>query len=476
MTQQHSRATSGATPPMQVRDLPDAPALRKMVGPGIIAVGIGMAAGEFILWPYATMNYGLSLLWLAVVTIGVQVVINMEIERYTLATGETAVAGFTSFWKPMGLVIAAAGLFQYAFPGWATSASSVLSILTGGSPQWIAVGSLVVIGVALTASPVIYTLVERVELFKVAATIVFLIVVLTTVITASTWGEAGSSIVTEFGQLPDGVPVALVLGLLGAAGAGGVHNLVISNWVRDKGYGMGAHVPKLTSAVTGHAEPVHTSAFSFPQDEANLARWKVWWRRANIEHFCSFFLICLVTITIMSMLAFDTIFGRGLGEAADAAFLSNQGDVLGDAVGGWFRVFFFITMAVSLYAAALGLLDVIGRLVSDVLSTTYLQGSKRWTESKLYFTVVWAEIAFGCLILIAGVTQPLVLLTISTVAASAVTFFYSILLIRLNRSDRLPAAIRLRGPRLFGMGFAVLFYGFFFTLLLVSQIRTNFLS
>ena len=28
----------------------------------------------------------------------------MEIERYTLATGETAVAGFARFWKPWGIL------------------------------------------------------------------------------------------------------------------------------------------------------------------------------------------------------------------------------------------------------------------------------------------------------------------------------------------------------------------------------------
>ncbi len=459
---------------VQTRALPDAPPLMKMVGPGVITVGIGMAAGEFILWPYATMNHGLSLLWLAVVTLGVQFVVNMEIERYTLATGETAVQGFSHFWKPWGLLICLAGLFQYAFPGWATSAAAVTVLLTGGSPKWVAIGALIIIGLVLTTSPVIYTLVERVEFFKVGATILFLIVVLTSVITLTTWGDAATAVVTDFGQLPDGVAITLVLSLLGAAGAGGVHNLVISNWVRDKGYGMGAHVPRLTSALTGKEETGSAEAFEFPQDEENLARWAVWWRRANIEQFVSFFVICLATISIMSLLAYETIFGKALGDAADAAFLNAQGEVLGDMVGEWFRVFFFVVCSISLFAAALGLLDVIGRLVTDVLRTNYLAGSERWTESRLYFAVVWLEIALGTLILTAGLTQPLVLLTISTCAASVVTFFYSGLLIQLNRSDRLPAAIRLRGVRLAGMVFALLFYGFFACLLVVHTVRSNF--
>ena len=446
-----------------------------MVGPGIIAVGIGMAAGEFILWPFAVIRGGLGLLWLALVTLLIQIFINMEIERYTLATGETAVAGFTRMWKPIGLLICLAGLFQYVFPGWATSAASVTAILTGGSVKWIAIGALLIVGLALTVSPVIYTLVERVEFFKVGCTIVFLIVVVTSVISLSTWGEAGKALVTDFGQIPAGISITLVLSLLGAAGAGGVHNLILSNWVRDKGYGMGAHVPRLVSPITGHEEPARGHAFHFPEDEANLARWRVWWKRANIEHICSFFVVCLITIGLMSMLAYETVFGRTeLGTAANAAFLEAQGEELGAQVGNWFKILFWVTCAISLFAAALGLLDVIGRLVSDVLKSTYL-AENPVSESRLYFIVVWTEIVLGSLILLAGLTQPIVLLTISTVAASVVTFFYSALLIRLNTSNRLPRAVRLRGFRLGMMCLAFLFYGFFATLLLIDQIRSNFL-
>jgi hypothetical protein len=86
---------TGELPPISYRDLPKPLPLNKLLGPGIIMVGIGMAAGEFILWRYVTSVVGLGLLWLAFVTVGAQVFINTEIERYTLATGETAVTGFS---------------------------------------------------------------------------------------------------------------------------------------------------------------------------------------------------------------------------------------------------------------------------------------------------------------------------------------------------------------------------------------------
>ena len=62
---------------------------------------------------------------------------------------------------------------------------------------------------------------------------------------------------------------------LAAAGAGGANNLVQSNWIRDKGFGMGSYVPRIVSPITGKEEAAPTSErFSFPQDEENLGRWK----------------------------------------------------------------------------------------------------------------------------------------------------------------------------------------------------------
>jgi hypothetical protein len=456
------------------RDLPEPMSLRRMVGPGVIAVGIGMAAGEIILWPYLTAIGGLGLLWLAIATLAVQFVINMEIERYTLATGQTVVAGFSRWWKGWGIAICLAGVFQYVWPGWATSGSTVFTFLVGGGdPVWISVIVLGVIGALLSASKVIYRTVERVEVVKVGLTLFFLAVAVMFVISAASWGEGAKETVTGFGQIPDGVTFTMLLSAIGAAGAGGVHNLVLGNWIRDKGYGMGAHVPRLISPITGKEEATGTDRYAFPQNEVNLARWKTWWKRANIEHVTSFSLVCVVTITVMSLLAYETLFGRDDLDSSPE-FLNIQGDILSNQVGDWLKLLFFAIVTVSLWAAAMGLLDVIGRVSADFLRRNYLMNSTRWTESRLYLAVVWGEIILGSVILLAGFTQPIGLLLVSTCAASVVTLLYSILLVRLNTKD-LPNAIRLRGARLGGMIVAIGFYGFFAVAMVVTQIRDNLL-
>lgn len=51
-------------PPVEVRQLPEAPGSTwRVVGPGVVAAGVGLASGEFILWPYVASQVGLIFQW-----------------------------------------------------------------------------------------------------------------------------------------------------------------------------------------------------------------------------------------------------------------------------------------------------------------------------------------------------------------------------------------------------------------------------
>ena len=56
-------------PPVTYRDLPDPLPLRKVLGPGVVSVGIGLGSGEFIFWPYIAATTGLVFIWAAVVAV-----------------------------------------------------------------------------------------------------------------------------------------------------------------------------------------------------------------------------------------------------------------------------------------------------------------------------------------------------------------------------------------------------------------------
>jgi hypothetical protein len=123
---------------------------------------------------------------------------------------------------------------------------------------------------------------------------------------------------------------------------------------------------------------------------------------------------------------------------------------------------------VSLLAAALGIVDYVSRLVADVVRVGYTANSRRWTESRVYFTVVWTMVVFGSLILLAGFDQPLVLVTISTVLGGVIMVVYSCLLLITNRRF-LPPELRLGGYRLAIIVFAILLLGVTSSIVAVDQ-------
>ena len=286
-----------ATRQEMVRDLPEPPRLRKLIGPSVILVGVGVASGEYILYPYIASKAGLVFLWAAVLGVAVQFFINMEIERYTLATGQTAITGFQRLWKPFGLILVLMALLATVWPGWATSAATVATFAFGGGDvDTIAIGALLAIGVTLTASPVVYQTVERLEFLKVGALLVFIVIALFAAVSSTAYSDTTQT-VTSFGTFPSEVDLAILVGALAAAGAGGANNLVQSNWIRDKGFGMGRYAPRIVSPITGEEEAALSGQrYSFPQDEENMSRWHVWWKRANLEQFLSFAVIATVSI------------------------------------------------------------------------------------------------------------------------------------------------------------------------------------
>jgi hypothetical protein len=450
-------------PAVSVRDVPDPPrSTWRVIGPGVVAAGVGLASGEFILWPYIASQVGLVFLWAAAIGIATQWFINMEIERYTLATGETALTGFSRFWRHWGLVFAILVYFANLWPGWATSSATMVTYLFGGNASVIAAGMLVLIGITLTLAPVVYTALERVEFVKVGLVLLFIVVAVVFAITAEAWGELPKTVTAP--RFPNELGFALMLSALAFAGAGGGQNLCQSNWIRDKRYGLGAYVPRLVSPLTGHEEAAASTGFIFEPDEGNMARWRRWWKVANIEQAVTFAAISFLTIVFMSMLAYSTVFGKE-GLANGVGFLETEGNELKNLVAPWFGTLFWVIGAFSLFAAAMGIVDYTSRLAADVLKTSYLRSV---SESRIYFALVWGLVAIGCMILLVGFDQPLVLLVISACVGGGMMFIYSILLLLLNRRV-LPDAIRIRSYRVAALVWSVLLFGVFSVLTVWEQ-------
>jgi hypothetical protein len=453
----------------EVRDLPDMPpSAWRIVGPGVVAAGVGLGSGEFILWPYIASQVGLVFVWGAIIGVTTQFFLNMEIERYTLATGQTALSGFNRFWKHWGLVFAVLVYFANLWPGWAMSAATLASYIFGGSTVTIAVCGLLVIGAALTLAPVVYVALERLIFVKIAAVTTLMGLAVVLAISADSWRALPAGLTTE-ARVPTELGFALVLGAIAFAGSGGGQNLCQSNWIRDMGFGMGRYLPRLVSPVTGVEEAAPAAAgFIFEPNAANMARWQQWWRFANIEQAATFVAMTVVTICLTSMMSHSTLFGLP-GLPNDVNFLRVEGQQLQSIVGRWFGVLFWGVGAFSLFAVAMGIVDYASRLTADVIKSTYLRQS-RTTESRIYFWLVWGMVAIGAMILLSGFNQPIVLLLISACSGGATMFLYSYLLILLNRRA-LPAPIAVRSYRLGVLIWSTVFFGVLSLLTLWQQFQ-----
>lgn len=463
---------SKALPAVPYADLPEPLPLRRVIGPSVLLLAGAIGSGEFVLWPYIVSQVGMVVVWLVVIGVLTQYFLNMEIERYTLATGETAVTGFTRLWKPWSWLFIVMTVVPWAWPGWATGGTTTLGFVFGLSPDavpYITIAVLVLIGLVLTVSPVVYQTVEKIQFFLVAVIVLFLAYILLFLLGGEGYSAIGQGFL-DAGEIPDAVSevgTAAMLGAIAFAGAGGALNLVQSNWVRDKGLGMGSRMPKVVSPFTGEEVVKPTTGFFFRRDEQNMRRWHGWWRVADREQFTTFFVIGLIALLAFMGLTAVTI-GVGANTAESFDFIRLQGEALGERQGDWLSTVFWLIGTVVLYSTNLAVLDMVGRVVADVLKTGPLAQNSTWSESKIYFTVVWLEIAFGSIILLSGVTQPIVLLVIASSLNGLVMFVYSCLLIQLNRFT-LPPEIRTGGTRLGALMWAVLFYGFFSVILLVDQ-------
>jgi len=460
----------GKVAPVTYADLPEPKPLKKVIGPSVLLLAGAIGSGEFVLWPYITTQVGLALVWLVMIGVTTQYFLNMEIERYTLATGETAVTGFTRLWNPWGVLFIVMAIGAWMWPGWATGGTTTLSYALGFSEDlipYVTIGVLILIGVVLTISPVVYRTVEKIQFFMVALIVIFIVYAAFALLGGDGYTALGKGFV-EVDKIPDAmssIPIALLMGAIAFAGAGGIMNLVQSNWVRDKGMGMGARMPRVVSPFTGEEVAAPTTGFIFKRTPENLRRWQGWWRVADREQQLTFLLIGAVALMVFMTLTFVTV-GTG-GDAEGLDFIKVQGEALS---GDLLSTGFWLIGSVVLFSTNLTVLDMVARLTADVLKTGLLRDSTTWTESKLYFVTVWGMIAIGSAILLSGIDQPLVLLVIASALNGVVMFIYSCLLLKLNRGV-LPREIGLTGVRFGAIIWACLFYGIFSAILLWDQAK-----
>src|ERR671912_116709 len=453
--------SNSVLPQVKYRDLPDPQSLRNYLGASVIILATALGSGELILWPYITTQVGLGLVWLSVLGITVQFFLNMEIERYTLVTGETAVTGFSRMWVGWSVIFALGAILPNTIPGWASSGAELFTFIFGlgeGALPIVATIFLVSIALSVTLSPVVYQLLEKVQAVLVVIILAFIALAIFIATDLSAW----AGVVTEAPQSIANLPgywqelgALSVLGALAFAGAGGANNLVQSNYVRDKGMGMGIHIPNIVSPITGEEVAAPGLGYVPPDTEENRRRWQGWWKVANQEHLITFWFIGALLLVSLCVLVFSAI-GVQENIGTDLEFVEDWANAMGERIAPWFSTFFLIAGFVMLLSTNIGIMDWVARLTGDSLKVTVLRDSEFWSESKLYVTAVWI-LAIGSSILIWTGIEPIILLTMSAAGGVFVVAAYSTLLNFLNRRH-LPEFAKLKGWRSPIIVFVALFY------------------
>ena len=480
----------GSLPPLRERDLPPPVPLRQMIGPSIILAGLALGSGEYILWPYITFKSGFVFFWACLLAVTMQYFLNMEIMRWTLATGESAITGIIRLGRPLALVFLLLNIIPWMIPAWAKGAAEIIGWLIaepsfgqdgkaipGQYDTLLGIGGLLLCGIILTAGPVVYETVERVQFYLVT----FIIVV---VIGLAAWLVAGrpdaiaaqATATVTLGApqfhppLDNDLTPMMLLGALAFAGAGGTMNLCQSNYIRDKGYAMGAHVGRITSPLTGNEEAISEVGYHFPHTSENISRWRAWFRGAGWEHFTSFLLTCIVCLTLLTLISY-ILFYDASGQRTtdpskfkDSAFVWAEAERLAAIIGPAAKWLFLLVGVAILFTTEFGVLDAASRISTDIVKVTWLRENKWWTEGRLYFTFLWAEIALACGILLLeryGIKiGALGLFKLTSAMNGFVMFLYALALTYMNRW-RLPQAVRMSSWRLSILIFTAIFFGFF---------------
>ncbi len=469
--------------PLRYRDLPEPISWKKMAGPSIVLAGLALGSGEFILWPYLTYKIQFVFFWACVLGVITQFFLNMEIERWTLATGESAITGFCRLSKHWAWAFLLMNIIPWAWPAWATGAGNMLGWTIWGKGNVPALGSfsmgtvfgiagLIIAGVILTAGPVVYNTVERIQTFLVSFILVVVVILAVIVVRADAIVALLNGAI-QIGEMPDleasGLTLMGLLGALAFAGAGGTTNLGQSNFIKDKGYGMGRYIGRITSPITGQEEATSDTGYHFRHTPENMRRWKLWWRAANIEHFFSFYLTCMVCLVLMTLICYSLLYDASgtlkpgmdqFGEGMD--FVWAEATVLGALPAGTLLKYAFLAMGIAiLLTTELGVLDAVSRISADIVKVNYLSKSETWSLSRLYYVFLWTEIALGVGILcIPGLDRPMVLVITAAALNGFVMFCYSALLLYLN-SKILSRSISIGPVRFVALIWSCAFFGYF---------------
>ncbi len=487
MSQQAKAETvsGGKGPPFPVSDLPEPPRYKSfgqlitVLGPAVIALGGSIGGGEWLVGPGLFVLYGLGLLWVTTVSTTLQTFLNLEMTRYTLVTGEPITLGFMrlapgkAFW---GIVFSVVGFVERAAPGWALSCATAVAAIqlaripgTEDRPTVVIWGYVIFLlcVVLVSIGGKVERTLEIANWVMVAVIIVSLVILDVFFAPATTWWDALVGFFS-FGMLPPvaGQSLLLLTALVGYSAYGGFGNNCITNWYRDKGYGMAAKIGYIATAIGGKLVKVSPSGELTKSSPENVDRFKGWWKILNIDQWGIFWLGGMIGMMLPGIL-YVSMIPRGTTLPAWGIAVSSASGMVQRFGALGLYIIAFIGFWV-LFSTAVSNVDLVPRQITDML---WFGSDKvrKWSAGdirKVYYALLIAVALWGVLGM--NITTPIVIFAYSASIANLTMALSAILTIWLNRKF-LPPEFRAPLWRDAILIVATVFFGFFFTVFVMNQ-------
>ena len=414
------------------KEFPKPISIRKLIGPSFIILALGLGSGEVILWPYLAANYGLGIAWGALLGITFQYFINLEIERYALVKGESVFVGIAKIFPKAIYWFIISTFIGFGLPGIIAASAQVFANIFGiENFKWLAILFLLIIGFILSFGKTVYAVMEKLTKIIILVGVPFIFLLTLYLSSGIDWqillkGLAGRG--EGFSFLPVGIGLATFLAAFAYSGAGGNLNLTQSIYIKEKGYGMGKYSQKIAGLFNKNKidEKIKLHGEDFEDNKENYSRFKKWWKIISLEHFLVFWCIGLFSMAILMLLSYVTVYGLA-GNEEGINFVINEGLIIGEKTFSLLGSIFLFVVGVMLFQTQLGVMDSTSRIMSENLAIKFLSTKKNdeIKLSKIYFSFVWAQIAFGIILFLFNIYEPKTLIILGAVINAVAMFVHT---------------------------------------------------
>ena len=407
----------GCLPAWEVGELPRPVPFRmrnwlSLIGPGLVLAGASVGSGEFVIGPQVGARYHGAMMWAVLASIVAQVILNTEVMRYTLCTGEPIFTGFMRSWPGPKFWIVIYLLLDFGgwWPAQAGLAAQILVVMCQGlSPtdtidlqtvRMVSYGVFAVCGAAALFGGKIYNTVAMVASGKFLSVLLFMAFCSLFYVSAKTWGQMWAGLINPF-NVPQGVDGrsgidwTIIASLVGLSGVGGMGNIMVSNFVREKGWGMGPQVGAIPSAFGGHKITLsHIGTMCRPGPETTQ-RFRGWFRYLLADQYAVWALGSLIAMMMPCMLGAEYLKGQGFKDQWRwAAALAQD---FGSARGEIFRFLTLLSGLIIMIPGQFMTIDTTSRRWTDAIWS-----ASRWVRTMdthkvkyIYYSLAGAYLTFG---------------------------------------------------------------------------------